>query len=81
MSKRLIFILPSSCLLLGDGAPTLWGMATLTVPFLVCVVGLLLYLIATPANPRLARIGEIMFFCGLLVTLFGVSAESVRLFR
>jgi Na+/phosphate symporter len=35
---------------------------------LVCVIGLLMY--ALSANPKLVRIGEIMFFAGLLAFLF-----------
>ena len=39
----------------------------ITIPALVCLAGLLIYALAT--NPKLVRIGEIMFFCGLLATL------------
>lgn len=35
---------------------------------LVAVGGVLIYALAT--NPKVVRIGEIMFFCGLLAFLF-----------
>ncbi len=44
---------------------------------LVAVVGLLMY--ALSANPKLARVGEILFFCGSLVTLFMLAGRTVRL--
>ena len=37
------------------------------LPLLVALVGLLIFAITT--NPKAARIGEIMFFCGLLAFL------------
>jgi Na+/phosphate symporter len=40
---------------------------------LVAVVGVLMYALA--ANPKVAELGRIAFFCGLLVFLFG--AEQV----
>ena len=40
---------------------------TLAVSFFVMILGLLLYWFAGP--PKLQRIGEIMFFCGLLASL------------
>lgn len=51
---------------------------------LVSLVGLLLYLYAGSGsppnpNPKLGRIGEIMFFCGLLATLLRLDANSFRL--
>ncbi len=36
---------------------------------LIAVVGLIIYL-AVNNNAKVMRIGEIMFFCGLLATLF-----------
>jgi Na+/phosphate symporter len=44
---------------------------------LVALIGLLMYGFAS--NPKLVRIGEIMFACGLLATLFTMSAGSFRL--
>lgn len=41
---------------------------------LVAVVGLLLYALAT--NPKVARVGEIMFFAGLLATLLIVGRAA-----
>lgn len=42
-------------------------MATIILPLLVAVAGALVF--ALSANPKLARIGEILFFCGTFVTL------------
>lgn len=33
----------------------------------ILLVGLALYVVAKPTQPKLAEIGRIMFFCGLLV--------------
>lgn len=44
---------------------------------LVALAGVLMYGLA--ANPKLVRIGEIMFFCGLFVTLMTLSAGSFHL--
>jgi hypothetical protein len=41
----------------------------IALPVLVCLIGLILYVLATPAPQRIARIGEIMFFAGLFVAL------------
>jgi hypothetical protein len=46
------------------------------IPLLVCLVGVLMYALA--ANPKLVRIGEILFFCGLLVALFALAEGRVR---
>lgn len=45
---------------------------------IVCLVGLLMY--ALSANAKIVRIGEIMFACGLLVTLFLSGGHTVKLF-
>jgi ribose/xylose/arabinose/galactoside ABC-type transport system permease subunit len=42
-------------------------MIELSVAGLVALVGLLMFVLAS--NPKLARIGEIMLFCGLLAGL------------
>lgn len=42
----------------------------------VCLAGLLIYWFG---NPKASRIGEIMFFAGLLVTLAGAAHGAVRL--
>ena len=53
-------------------------MIVATVPALFALVGLLMF--ALSGNPKVARIGEIMLFCGLLVALFVLSREgSVRI--
>lgn len=45
-------------------------MLIIATPFVICIVGLLMYALAS--NPKVVRIGEIMFFCGLLVALMAV---------
>jgi uncharacterized membrane protein len=49
------------------------------VPVLVALVGLVLYLIPM-TNLKPTEIGRILFWTGVLVTLFAVSAHSVKLF-
>ena len=44
---------------------------------LVCVAGALIYALA--ANPKVSRIGEHMFWCGLLVMLFALAGKVVRI--
>lgn len=46
------------------------------IPLIVCIVGLLLWALAT--NAILKRAGEYMFACGLLVTLFVVATKVLR---
>lgn len=49
-----------------------------TVAVVVCIVGLLMYVLAS--NPKVAELGRIMFFCGLLVALFAMgNAGAVRI--
>lgn len=49
-----------------------------TLAVVVAVAGVLMYALAS--NPKLAEIGRIMFFCGLLVALFAFgNAGGVRL--
>jgi hypothetical protein len=38
------------------------------LPIVICVVGLLLFMLST--QPKVAEVGKIMFWTGLLVTLF-----------
>jgi Na+/phosphate symporter len=45
-------------------------MIIIAIPLLVCLVGLVIYL--ATEKPKVMRIGEIMFFTGLLVTLFAL---------
>lgn len=47
-------------------------------PF-VALIGLLIYALTAPANTKVCRIGEIMFFCGLLATLLMVAEGHVHL--
>ncbi len=48
-----------------------------TIPLLVAVVGLLMYVLAS--NPKVSEIGRLMFFAGLFVTLlFMGDRGSVR---
>ncbi len=47
------------------------------IPFIIAIVGVLMYALST--NVKLARIGEIMFFCGLLVTLFVAAKQTIAL--
>jgi hypothetical protein len=49
------------------------------VPLLACVIGLVLYLAVT-TNAKVVEVGRALFWCGLLVTLFAVAGETVRLF-
>ena len=43
-------------------------MLSIIWPLLIAVAGALLYALA--ANPKLAELGRIMFFCGLLWTVY-----------
>jgi hypothetical protein len=49
------------------------------VSLLVALIGLLMYALA--ANPKLIRIGEICFFCGLLAFLMRVTDSLVPVIR
>lgn len=46
-----------------------------TIPFLVCIIGALIYALVTRTEPK--EMGRIMFACGLLVTLFFVAQKYV----
>jgi len=69
-------------------ARTLSPMQTYLAP-LIALIGLILYLAANspPPNqagapllgPKASRIGEIMFFCGLLATLMRLDGSAFRL--
>jgi len=52
-------------------------MLIVLLPLLVAVVGVLVY--ALSANAKLAEIGRLMFFAGLLVTLYFASGKVVKL--
>ena len=47
------------------------------VPLLVAIVGLIIYVVAT--NAKVVRLGEILLFCGTLVTLLVFARDVVRL--
>jgi hypothetical protein len=49
------------------------------VPFLVCLIGLVVYIIST--HPKISEVGKDMFWTGLLVTLFDVGRVTVDLLR
>lgn len=54
-------------------------MLTIIWPLLVVVAGALLYALA--ANPKLAELGRIMFFCGLLWTVYLLAGSSFAVGR
>lgn len=45
-----------------------------TIPVLAAIVGLLMY--ALCANPKLAEIGRLLFFAGILVALFAMQGAG-----
>lgn len=47
------------------------------VPLLFALLGLLMYVLASSA--KLVRIGEIVFFCGFLVTMMTMASKVLRL--
>jgi Na+/phosphate symporter len=47
------------------------------IPFIVLIVGLLMYALA--ANPKISEIGRIMFFCGLLALCFTFARQTLSL--
>ncbi len=51
---------------------------TIALPFLICLLGLVIYLVST-TNAKVAEVGRLAFACGLLVSLFEVAAHVVRL--
>ena len=54
-------------------------MIVILLPFAVALLGALLYLLPAPRFARLARLGEIMFFCGTLTALYHLSARVLEL--
>ena len=54
-------------------------MLIILLPLLVCLVGLVVYALAS--NPKAAELGRLMFAAGLLVTLLVVGGPMVRLLR
>jgi hypothetical protein len=51
--------------------------ATILIPLLVCIVGLIVY--ALSANAKVAELGRLAYAAGLLVTLFVVATKVVHL--
>ena len=47
------------------------------ITVLVALAGLVIYAVAT--NPKVVRIGEILFFCGTLVSLFALARQVARI--
>ncbi len=47
------------------------------IPFVVALIGVLMF--ALCANPKLVRIGEIMFLCGLMATMFVAGGKTLHL--
>jgi hypothetical protein len=52
-------------------------MAIILVPFLVFVVGVLVYVLSS--NAKVQEVGRAMLWCGLLVTLFSVAKDWAKL--
>jgi hypothetical protein len=53
------------------------SLATVLVPFLVFIVGALVYALAS--NGKVARLGELAAFCGLFWLVAVFAHEAVRL--
>lgn len=53
-------------------------MSIAIAPLVVCLAGLLMWILAT-STPKVAEIGKIMFAAGLLVTLFFVGAKTIKI--
>lgn len=51
-------------------------MITILLPLAVCLVGALVYALA---SGKAVELGRIMFFCGLLATLLHLSARVLEL--
>lgn len=47
------------------------------VPFLIAIVGLIIYLMAT--NSKVSEAGRITFFCGLLATLLRTGPAAISI--
>ncbi len=53
-------------------------MLIVVFPLIVCIIGLLIWLMAT--KPEAKKIGEYMFVVGLFVTVFAGAGQVVKLF-
>lgn len=47
------------------------------IPLLCAVVGLVVFSLSS--NPRVAEAGKLLYFAGILVTLFALQGHAVRL--
>ena len=54
-------------------------MIVIWLPLLVCLVGLLMYLLASPQHPKVATIGLHMFWVGLFVTLLALPGHGLAI--
>jgi hypothetical protein len=52
-------------------------MINLALPLLTCIAGLIIYFVAK--DPKPTEVGRIMFWVGLLVTLF-LQGSAIKLF-
>ena len=55
------------------------GMLEASVSAAFAIVGLVIFLVAKPTSPDWKKVGEIMFFCGLLTALLFVGPAVVGL--
>lgn len=51
----------------------------IVLPLLFALIGLLMYVLS--ANPKVSRIGEIMFFCGLLAFLLRSGPDVLSIMK
>lgn len=49
------------------------------IPFLVMLIGLVIYLATPPTRGRICEVGRVMFMCGLLVVLFHLVKATLRI--
>ena len=47
------------------------------IPVIIALIGLLLWVFA--GNATLKEAGKILFFCGVLVTTFGLAGKAIKL--
>jgi len=50
---------------------------TIVLPLLIAVIGLLMYILAS--NPKVAELGRLMFWTGLLAFLLGGGASALHI--
>ena len=55
-----------------------WGMLITILPFLIAIIGVLAY--ALSSNAKVSEIGRILFFCGILVTIWALSGHTIKVF-